>query len=130
MYQLLYFCRVAFDYHCPYWLQLFSNCLRGLLRLLMYLSSSILLSITSRGRHRCALPVLCYPKNMAIYHYPPIGVLFMVILHVFIIKNYPNLFSNYYPKYTIWVIYPFLLNLGEFIYKILLNSIERGKLSK
>ena len=54
---------------------------------------------------------------MVIYHYPPIGVIFMVILHVFIIKNDPNLFSNYYPKYTIWVIYPFILNLGEFIYE-------------
>ena len=25
----------------------------------------------------------------------------------FIIKNYPNLLSNYYPRYTFWVIYPF-----------------------
>ena len=24
----------------------------------------------------------------------------MVIVHVFIIKNYPNLFSNYYPNFT------------------------------
>ena len=43
---------------------------------------------------------------------------FMVILHVFIIKKYPNLFSNYYPKYTIWVFYPFTLDLGEFIYEV------------
>ena len=42
----------------------------------------------------------------------------MVIFHVFIIKNYPNLFSNYYPKYTIWVIYPFILNFGKFIYEV------------
>ena len=68
--------------------------------------------------HRWALPVFHYPRNMVIYHYPPIEVIFMVILYVFIIKNYPNLFSNYYPKYTIWVIYPFILNLGEFIYKV------------
>ena len=51
---------------------------------------------------------------MVIYHYPLIGVIFMVILHIFIIKNYPNLFSNYYPKYTIQVIYLFIFNLGEF----------------
>ena len=50
--------------------------------------------------HRWALPVLYYPINMEIYHYPLIGVIYIVILQVFIIKNYPNLFSNYYPKYT------------------------------
>ena len=44
----------------------------------------------------------------------------MVILHVFIIKNDPNLFSDYYPKYTIRVNYPFILNLGEFIYEVTL----------
>ena len=55
---------------------------------------------------------------MVIYQYPPIRVIFMVILHVFIIKNYPNLFSNYYPKYTIREIYPFILNFGEFIYEV------------
>ena len=27
---------------------------------------------------------------MVIYHYPPIGVIYIVILHVFIIINYPN----------------------------------------
>ena len=32
----------------------------------------------------------------------------MVIFHVLIIKNHPKLFSNYYPKYKFWVIYPFL----------------------
>ena len=42
----------------------------------------------------------------------------MVILHVFIIKNYTNLFSNYYPKYKIWVNCSFILNLGEFIYEV------------
>ena len=42
----------------------------------------------------------------------------MVILHVFLIKNYPNLFSNYYLKSTISVIYPFILNFGEFVHKI------------
>ena len=36
----------------------------------------------------------------------------------FIIRNYPNLFSNYHPKYTFWVIYPFLMNLGKFIYEV------------
>ena len=55
---------------------------------------------------------------MVIYHYPPIGVIYMLILHVFIIKNYPNFFSNYYPKFTIRVIYPFILNLGEFLYEV------------
>ena len=60
------------------------------------------------------LPVLRYPRNMVIYHYPLIGVIYMVILHIFIIKNYPNFFSNYYPKYTIRVIHPFIFNLGDF----------------
>ena len=55
-------------------------------------------------QHSRVLTVLSYPRNMVIYHYPPIGVICMVILHVFIIKNHPNFFSNYYPKYTIWVI--------------------------
>ena len=31
--------------------------------------------------HRRVLPVLCYPRNMVIYHYPLIGVIFMVIYH-------------------------------------------------
>ena len=57
-------------------------------------------------------------RNVVIYHYPPVGVIFMVILHVSVIKNYPNLFSNYYPKYTFWVIYPLSMNLGEFIYEV------------
>ena len=70
--------------------------------------------------HRWALPVLYYPINMEIYHYPLIGVIYMVILHVFIIKNYPHLFSNYYPKYTIRVNYLFMLNFGEFIYEVTL----------
>ena len=68
--------------------------------------------------HRWALTVLHYPRNMVIYHYPLIGVIYMVILHVFIIKNYPNLSSNYYPKYKIRVNYPFILNFGEFIYEV------------
>ena len=48
-------------------------------------------------KNRRVLPVLRYPRNMVIYHYPPIGVIYMVILHVFIIKNYPNFFPNDYP---------------------------------
>ena len=35
-------------------------------------------------------------------------------------KKSPNFFSNYYPKYTIRVNYPFILNLGEFIYEVTL----------
>ena len=66
------------------------------------------------GQHRRVLPVLRYPRNMVIYHYPLIGVIFMVILLIFIIQNYPNFFSKYYPKFTIQVIYPFIFNLGEF----------------
>ena len=72
------------------------------------------------GDHRRVLLVLHYPRNMVIYHYPLIGVIYVVSLHIIIIKNYPNLFSNYYPKYTIWVNYPFILNAGEFIYKVTL----------
>ena len=68
--------------------------------------------------HRWALTVIHYPRNTVIYDYPPIGVTFMVILYFFIFKYYPNLFSNYDPKYTIWVIYPSRLNFGEFIYKV------------
>ena len=62
-------------------------------------------------KHRRLLPVLHYTRNMVIYHYPLIGVIYMVFLHVFIIKNHPNLFSNYYPKSKIWVIYPLSLNI-------------------
>ena len=68
--------------------------------------------------HRWISPVLRYLRNMVIYHYPLIGVVYMIILHVFIIKNGPNLFSNYYPNSTIRLIYPFILNFGEFIYKV------------
>ena len=66
------------------------------------------------GRHRRVLPVLRYPRNMVIYHFPLIGVIFMVILLIFIIQNYPNFFSKYYPKSTIRLIYPFIFNLGKF----------------
>ena len=38
-------------------------------------------------QHIRVLPVLCYPRNMVIYHYPLIGVIFMVILLIFIIQN-------------------------------------------
>ena len=46
--------------------------------------------------HIWALLVLHYPRNMVIYHYPLIGVIYMAILHVFIIKNYP-IFSQIIP---------------------------------
>ena len=68
--------------------------------------------------HRWALTVLHYPRNKVICQHPLIGVIYMVILHVFIIKNHPNWFSNYYPKSIIWVIYPFILNFGEFIHEV------------
>ena len=68
-------------------------------------------------KHRCVLPVLHYPVNMDIYHYPLIGVIFMVSLLIFIIQNYPNFLSKYYPKFTIRVIYLFIFNLGEFWYE-------------
>ena len=55
-----------------------------------YLVNSVVLSAC--GKHRKVLPVLRYPRNMVIYHYPLIRVIFMVILHVFIIKSDPNLF--------------------------------------
>ena len=42
----------------------------------------------------------------------------MVILHVFMIKNHTNLFSNHYPYFIIRIIYPFILNFGEFIYEV------------
>ena len=42
----------------------------------------------------------------------------MGILHIFIIKNDQIIFSNYCPKYTIRMIYPFILSLGEFIYEV------------
>ena len=70
-----------------------------------------------RSCHRWALPVICYPINMAIYPYPSFGVIFMIILHAFIIKNYTKLFSNYHPKFTLWVIYPF-----SWIYKNLYTN--------
>ena len=70
------------------------------------------------SNQRWALPVLHFPINMVIYHYPPVAVIFMVILHVSIIKSHPNLFSSYYSKHTIWVIYSFSINLGEFVYNV------------
>ena len=51
---------------------------------------------------------------MVIYSYPFSGVIFEVILHFFIIKNYPKLLSNYYHKFTFWVIYPFLCFYEKF----------------
>ena len=46
----------------------------------------------SGGGHRWVLPVLRYPSNLVIYHYPPFWVILMVILLIFIIQNYPNFF--------------------------------------
>ena len=50
---------------------------------------------------------------MVIYQYPSFRVIFMVIMHVIIIKNHSKLFSIYYPKYTFWVIYSFLCIYGN-----------------
>ena len=36
----------------------------------------------------------------------------------FYYQKLPYYLSNYYHKYTIWVFYPFILNLGESIYEI------------
>ena len=44
----------------------------------------------STYKHILALTVIRYLRNMVIYHYPLVGVIYMVILHVFIIKNHPN----------------------------------------
>ena len=44
------------------------------------------------SHHRWVLPVLRYPSNMVIYHYPLFWVILMVILLIFIIQNYPNFF--------------------------------------
>ena len=46
---------------------------------------SKVLSWVALSRHIRVLPVLRYPRNMVIYHYPLIGVIFMVILLIFII---------------------------------------------
>ena len=40
--------------------------------------------------HGRVLPVLHYPSNLAIYHYPPFRVILMVILLIFIIEYYPK----------------------------------------
>ena len=40
--------------------------------------------------HRWVLPVLHYPSNLVIYHYPPFWEILMVILLIFIIQNYPK----------------------------------------
>ena len=57
---------------------------------------------------------------MVIYPNPLFGVIFMITLHVSIIKHYPKLFSNYYPKFTFWIIYSFLC-----VYeKLYINSIS------
>ena len=41
-------------------------------------------------QHRWVLPVFHYPSILVIYHYPPFRVIFMVILLIFIIQNYPK----------------------------------------
>ena len=66
--------------------------------------------------HRWSLPVLCYPRIMVIYHYPLVGVIFMVILHVFIIKNDPNFFQIITLNIHFGQFIPFM-HLGEFIYE-------------
>ena len=50
-------------------------------------------------QHILELPVLCYSIIMSLYSYPLFGVIFMVILHDFIITKYP--------KFTFWAIEPF-----------------------
>ena len=51
--------------------------------------------LVSASEHRWSLPVLRYPINMLIFPYPLFGVIVLVILHVFIIKNSAKVFSNY-----------------------------------
>ena len=43
-------------------------------------------------QHRWVLPVLRYPSNVIIYHYPIFWIILMVILLILIIQNYPNCF--------------------------------------
>ena len=47
--------------------------------------------------HRWVLPVLCYPSNLVIYHYPPFWVILMVILLNFIIQYYPKFLLKILP---------------------------------
>ena len=61
--------------------------------------------------HRWELPVGNYPDNSGNYHYPFFWVIFMVILHDFIFKNYHENQSD---------CYPFFRNgkLPDFFYKL------------
>ena len=53
------------------------------------------------------LPASRYPTIMVIYPYPLFGLILWWVCTLYY-KNYPKLFSNYYPESTFWVIYPFL----------------------
>ena len=55
--------------------------------------------------HRWELPVGNYPGNSGNYHYPFFWVIFMVILHDFIFKNYHENQSDCYP-FFVMVNYP------------------------
>ena len=64
--------------------------------------------------HILELPVLGYPRNMVIYHYPVIGVIFIVNLYVFIIKitlissqiiTLNTHFGSFTPFYAFMIIY-------------------------
>ena len=66
--------------------------------------------------HRWELPVLHYPRTMVIYHISLVGVIFMVILDFFIIKNDPN-FCQIITLNTHFGQFIPLMHSGEFIYK-------------
>ena len=65
----------------------------------------------SSSQHRWELPVGNYPGNSGNYHYSFFWVIFMVILHDFIFKNYHENRSD---------CYPFFRNgkLPDFFYKL------------
>ena len=63
------------------------------------------------NRHRWELPVVNYHGIRGNYHYPFFWVIFLVILHDFIWKNYHRNQSDRYPFFLIMVNYPtFLIN--------------------
>ena len=74
--------------------------------------------------HRWELPVGNYPGNSGNYHYPFFLVIFMVILHDFIWKNYHENQSDCYPFFLIMVNYPiFLINYHIIIFQMYYQNL-------
>ena len=72
--------------------------------------------------HRWELPVGNYPSNSGNYHYPLFWVIFMVILHDFIFKNYHENQSDCYPFFRNGKLPDFFYKLPYYIFSDLLSK--------